>query len=372
VSSNRPSKPDHRAKLSRAEVRLVAIPLLDRLAAAHDPDPSPTRQLTIVEVVDEAGRSGFGECSALTRAGYTDEWAAGAFEELRRRGTMIGLTSPMAHAAVEMGMLDLELRAEERSLATHVHRLAGLAADTVPATVPAGFVVPLGTPDEVLAAADGFVRQGIGRMKIKIDPDHLSAVIGPVRAAYPDLDLQVDGNGSLDRTHLDELLALDALGVSAIEQPFAVNDIDAARVLVAHCRADVVADEAATDLAAVTRLVEIGACTAVSIKPPRLGGLQATMRVYRWCAESGVALTAGGMLESGLGRRALAAVASLPGFTITGDVSPARRWLAEDPWPDLDMAHGRIAVPVEPGIAPPPDRALLDRLTLDRAPLPIH
>ena len=72
------------------------------------------------------------------------------------------------------------------------------------------------------------------------------------------------------------------------------------------------------------------------------------------------------MLETGLGRRALAAVAGLPGFTLTGDLSPAARWLAADPWQDLTMTDGRITVPTTPGAAPEPDPYVLDRYRIEQ------
>ena len=75
------------------------------------------------------------------------------------------------------------------------------------------------------------------------------------------------------------------------------------------------------------------------------------------------------MLESGLGRHALAAFAGQDAITVTGDLSPASRWLAVDPWPDLAMNEGRIAVPTAAGIAPSPNLDLLDQVTVQIATL---
>jgi O-succinylbenzoate synthase len=80
-----------------------------------------------------------------------------------------------------------------------------------------------------------------------------------------------------------------------------------------------------------------------------------------------VGLVAGGLLEAGLGRRVLAAVAALPGFTATGDCSPAGRWLADDPWPPEVVAGTSIALHHGPGLAPPPRIDVLDGLTRQRA-----
>jgi O-succinylbenzoate synthase len=121
----------------------------------------------------------------------------------------------------------------------------------------------------------------------------------------------------------------------------------------------------------VEHLRQAGAVSGVSIKPSRLGGLLPARDLHDGCVEMGLPATAGGMLETGLGRHALAALASLPGFTLTGDLSPAGRWLAADPWPDLEMGAGQIRVPTTPGVAPSPDPELIDRYTAKRSELTI-
>jgi O-succinylbenzoate synthase len=58
------------------------------------------------------------------------------------------------------------------------------------------------------------------------------------------------------------------------------------------------------------------------------------------------------MLESGIGRAFNLAVASLPGFTLPADMSPAHVFYAEDliePTYEVS-AQGTIAVPQEPGL----------------------
>ncbi len=320
----------------------------------------------MVTLTDADGYVGHGECSALNRAGYTDEWARGAFDHLLATGAGADdpqrARHPMARAAVEMAQLDLELRRDGQSLAGRL----GVAADAV----PAGVVGPLGDIDSTVAAAVGFAEQGYRRLKLKITPVGCEAIVAAVRGELPDIELQLDANASFAPVDLDALVRLAALGVRAVEQPFAPHDLDSAAVLVSATDMLVVADEAATDLEAVRRLVDRGACSAVSIKPPRLGGIGAAVAVHDWCVANGVPATAGGMLEGGLGRHALAAVAALPGFTLAGDVSPARRWLAADPWDDIGFDRGTIPVPSGPGVAPLPDPAALDSLTVRRAVLP--
>ncbi len=348
-------------------LRLVSLPTSDQLTAAHDPTPAARRELTIVELIDDRGRSGFGECSALTRVGYTHEWAHGAFDRLAARHGIAGPDAPMAVAGVEMARLDLALHALGTSLATRLGEHARHRSTEPVTRIDAGIVLPLAPIDDTLAAAARWVESGIRRIKLKIEPGRVSSIVAAVHDSVPDVELHVDANGSCSISEFDELVQLERHGVTVIEQPFAVGDPSLTAALSRATSALVVADESATDLAAISRLIEEHTVTGVVIKPGRLGGLEAAVAVHDHCVDAGVPVSAGGMLESGLGRHALTALATLPGFTIIGDVSPARRWLAADPFADLELTHGQITVPPGPGVAPAPDVALLDQLTVERA-----
>jgi O-succinylbenzoate synthase len=66
------------------------------------------------------------------------------------------------------------------------------------------------------------------------------------------------------------------------------------------------------------------------------------------------------MHEFGVGRAANVAIASLPGFTIPGDVSGSDKYYAEDIVEPPILAHqGAIAVSNKPGLGVEPDEALL-------------
>jgi O-succinylbenzoate synthase len=231
----------------------------------------------------------------------------------------------------------------------------------------------------VVAKARELVAEGYRRLKVKIQPGHDLALVRAI-LAEPGLDagaveLQVDANGSYRPDAIDTLAGLARAGIDAIEQPFAPGEVEAAARLVARLEGTgvdrpggrpvpVVGDEGVPSLAAARRLADRRAISGVSIKPARVGGLTVARDLHDLCQERGLVATAGGMLETGLGRHALAALAALPGFDLTGDLSPAGRWLAADPWPDLIMDGGRIAVPGGPGVAPEPDPDLIDRYTV--------
>lgn len=326
--------------------------------------------------IDTDEGHGWGECSALPEPSYTDEYAAGAFRVLvdrlaprltRRRldgsAAIVALEllsgvegQPMAKAAVEMAVLDVECRAQSMSLADRL----GVSRRAV----PAGAAIGLASPERMAERASELATEGFGRVKLKIRPGHDLALVEAVRTAVPSVEVQVDGNGSYRSADVGVLTAVAAAGVAAIEQPFPTDDVGAAAALVAAVDVPVVADEAAASVADIDRLQSAGALSGVSIKPPRVGGIRTAVAMLDRCAAAGLATTAGGMVESGLGRHALAAVAALDGFTLTGDVSPAGRWLATDPWPDLTLRPGGVVVPDSPGVAPDPDLDILAAHTI--------
>jgi len=68
----------------------------------------------------------------------------------------------------------------------------------------------------------------------------------------------------------------------------------------------------------------------------------------------GVPVWCGGMVETGLGRAANVALASLPGFTLPGDTSASDRFFARDLTEPFTMTDGMMRVPTGPGLGVEP------------------
>jgi O-succinylbenzoate synthase len=75
------------------------------------------------------------------------------------------------------------------------------------------------------------------------------------------------------------------------------------------------------------------------------------------------------MLETGIGRAANAALASLPGFTLPGDVSASNRYYAQDLTPPFVLQDGHLTVPTGPGIGVDPLPDVLASLVTSREQL---
>jgi O-succinylbenzoate synthase len=69
------------------------------------------------------------------------------------------------------------------------------------------------------------------------------------------------------------------------------------------------------------------------------------------------------MLETGIGRAANVALASLPGFTLPGDTSASDRYFTRDVTAPFELVDGRLRVPTGPGIGVDPVLEILDELT---------
>lgn len=390
--------------VERVEVRLLRLPVVESLDAAHGRTTDAHRDLAVVAVHGPDGLTGWGECAALTTAGYWHETASSSYTFLAATSadlagrsaldlagsTIAGVDStlrPMAAAAVEMAALDLLLKADGRSL--------GEWLGSARPTVPAGAAVGLGPAADVAERVVGLTTEGYRRVKVKIEPATANLVTAAVveratiravdgEGEFNGFELHIDANGSypsgpdghgIDAAAVDALVELAHLGVRVIEQPFPVGDEESCRALRnalsdVDLRTLVMVDESADSPAAIDAAAASGAVDGVVVKPARLGGLQAARRAITTLADADAEASVGGMVESALGRRSLAAVAALDGVTITGDLSPARRWLGNDPWPDLETSTVdgalHVHVPTTPGVAPAPNPDVLDRHTVER------
>ncbi len=335
-----------------------------------------TREALLVRVLCDTAE-GWGECVAEPTPSYWGEYLGGATDVLRRflvpllleaprvrAATLQELLSPvrghhMARAAVEMAVLDAELRSSGRSLASHL----GAVRERVSVGVVVGIV---DTTEELVSIVAGYVDAGYRRVKLKIEPGWDLQPVASVRSALgDDLVLQVDANGAYRPDETDDLLGLDEYGLAMIEQPFAPDLLlDHAR-FATQTRTPICLDESLTSPGVTEAAVELGACSVVCVKPGRLGGLLAAQRVHDWCVSRDVPVWCGGMLETGVGRAANLALAGLPGFTLPSDISASDSYFIEDVTRPFTLTDGTIAIPSGPGIGVEPDEEVLGRVTMD-------
>jgi O-succinylbenzoate synthase len=226
--------------------------------------------------------------------------------------------------------------------------------------------------DALVDEVTSFVAEGYRRVKLKIGPGWDVEPVAAVRAAHPDLALQVDANGAYRLADAAHLARLDEFGLLLIEQPLADDDLGGHAQLATRLRTPICLDEAIVSARAAEEALDRGACAIVNVKPGRVGGYLEARRVHDVCLARGAPVWCGGMLETGLARSANIALAALPGFTLTGDLSGSGRWFRRDVTPPLVPVDGRLRVPTGPGIGVAPDPAALEELTVSVRRLTDH
>jgi O-succinylbenzoate synthase len=261
---------------------------------------------------------------------------------------------PMAKAAIEMAVLDAELRARGESFAAYL----GGVRDAVDAGVSVGI---MSSVDELLDAVAGYIDDGYRRIKLKIEPGWDIEPVRAVRERFgEELALQVDANTAYRVADARHLARLDPFDLLLIEQPLPEDDVAGHAELARLVRTPICLDESITSAKSAADAIAIGACSIVNIKPGRVGGYLEARRVHDVCAARGVPVWCGGMLETGLGRAGNVALASLPSFTLPGDTSASDRYYHRDITDPFVLEGGQLRVPTGAGLGVTP---IADALT---------
>jgi O-succinylbenzoate synthase len=322
----------------------------------------------LVRAVDPDGLAGWGECVAMSAPLYSGEWTGAAWLVLRDflvpaalEGTAPGIRgNPMAKAALDAALIDLELRRSGVSLSAHL----GGVRDRVECGVSLGIEEDV---DVLLGEVRRFVDGGYRRIKLKIEPGRDIAVVREARAAFPSISLTVDANAAYRPDDADRLRALDEFGLDYVEQPLGEDELVGHADLQRQLSTPICLDETITSATVASDAIRVEACRVINIKPGRVGGISEAVRIHDVARDAGIPVWCGGMLETGIGRAMNLAVASLPNFTMPGDTSGSDRYFSRDiTKPFVVEEDGTMAVPNGPGIGVDPLPDALDEFTVER------
>ena len=326
-------------RLEGFELRRVAMPLVSPFRTSFSTQTA--RDILLVRALTD-GAEGWGECVTLG-----DPLLLARVRRRRRRrhaalphpGARCGgvVDAPgvgealkpfkghrMAKAALEMAVLDAELRTEGRSFA----RELGSVRDRVPCGVSVGIMDSI---PELLDAVGGYLAEGYVRIKLKIEPGWDVDAVRAVRERFgDDVLLQVDANTAYTLRDARHLAKLDDFDLLLIEQPLEEEDVLGHAELAKIVRTPICLDESITSAQTAAAAIRLGATQVINIKPGRVGGYLEARRIHDLAVAHGIAVWCGGMIESGIGRAANVALASLPGFTLPGDVSASDRFYRTD------------------------------------------
>jgi O-succinylbenzoate synthase len=274
--------------------------------------------------------------------------------------------SNMAKAAIEMAAWELAARTEGVSLS----RKLGGTRNRIQVGISLGIQK---SPEVLVEKARAALERGYKKVKIKIKPGQDVEYVRAVRESLgAEAPLMADANNAYELQDSGSLLALDRLGLMMIEQPLAWDDILRHAELQNRLQTPICLDESITSVDRAQDMIDLGSGRIVNIKPGRVGGFRASIAIHDLCAAHGIPVWCGGMLESGVGRAHNIALASLPNFTLPGDLSPSERYWEKDVViPEWTMdREGWIDVPVDrPGMGVEVDLNRVDDLTERREEL---
>jgi len=356
----------------------VAMPLVRPFRTSFGVET--TRHVILLEVTTDEG-VGWGECVSSENPLYSHEFNAAALLVLRDHiiprvlgrelspedvPGLIGAVRghPMARGALEMGILDAHLRHVGRSFASYF----GSTRDMIDCGVSVGIPVD-DSIDTLVEEVQGYVDAGYRRVKLKIQPGWDIEPTRVIRELLPEMPLQVDANQAYSRQSIEHLCGLDEFDLLLIEQPIHEEDYLGHKLLAERMRTPVCLDESVLSRDNAESLIDYGACEIVNIKAGRVGGYLEARKIHDMALGRGIPVWCGGMEETGLGRAANVAIASLPGFTLPGDTSASARFYPLDVTEPFVMEDGRLRVPSEPGLGRTPIPEVLAELTVERTPL---
>jgi O-succinylbenzoate synthase len=367
---------DELTPVESIELREITLPLVEEFETNYGVEHL---KRALIVTLTKGKIVAFGECVAGTGTSYDEETVESATQVMKNQLAPIllkdQLKSPvefleatrnigghnMAVAAVEMALWDLQGKIENKSLS----KLLGGAGGEVGACVTVGIQQ---TPKELVNRVSDYLNDGYSTVKLKIRPGHDIEFIKAVREKFPGLSLRVDANGAYRLRDLNTLTKLDSFDLSLIEQPLAKDDLNGHSKAQKELSTPICLDESVRSPDDAEKAIEAEACRVINIKPGRVRGLQRSQEIHDICLDHKIPVLCGGMLETGIGRAFDVALATLPGFTLPGDLSTSNRYFKKDLIQNEFKLTpgGKLTVPRAPGCGVTVDQAYLELVTTSR------
>jgi O-succinylbenzoate synthase len=366
-------------RIDRITLREIRMPLVHFFETSFG--RTTERRIVLVEVSSD-GVSGWGEVTAGENPFYNEEWTESAWLILRDYVAPQVLHHPfdsasevaarsahirghlMAQGGLEVAVWDVEARMLGQPLYQHIGRgVPGTTRRQIPCGVSIGIQDSI---PQLLQKIETELAAGYQRIKMKIKPGWDVEVVREVRKRFPTILLMADANSAYTLADAARLKCLDEFDLMMIEQPLAHDEIIDHAKLQAQLRTPICLDECIRSAHQAEQAIAMDAGRIINIKLGRVGGFAEARRVHDVAQAAGVPVWCGGMLESGIGRAHNVALATLPNFTLPGDVSASKRYWARDIiQPSVEVTpRGTIAVRDDPGLGYELDREFLDSITV--------
>ena len=308
------------------ETLLVDIPTIrpHKMAVAT----MQNQTLVLVKLITEDGFIGWGEATTIGGLGYGDESPESVkinietyFAPLLKslKGLNVAQTFQLikkningnrfAKCAIQTALLDIQTQ----RLGVPLSEVLG---GRIRNSVPVLWVLASGDTTKDIAEAEQMIQAKrhnifklkIGSRSVQADVEHVLAI---KHALGADISVRVDVNRAW--SELEAIKGIQALqdgGVDLIEQPCAIENIDAMQRLTQRFDIAIMADESLMGPESAYRLAKRNAASVFAVKVAQSGGLVEACEVGNIAKLAGIDLYGGTMLEGPVGTIASAQVFS--------------------------------------------------------------
>lgn len=330
------------------------------------------RESIIVEMIDETGEVGLGECVAFSSPWYTGETIQTCWDALENwlipHVLQMEVTDPssvyeklqfvkenrMAKAALDLAAWDLF--AKKKGLPLWC-LLGGVRQE-----IDAGIVLPGVIDESLYDRVEAAIEMGYKRVKLKIDGMTDVYALEKLVKAYPSMYFFADGNGIFTELGLEALFAFDRVGLTLIEQPFGEEDWALHKQASEMMETPIALDESIRSVADAKRMIETAAGSVIVLKPGRVGGVSEAIEIHALAVQHDIPVWIGGMIELGVSKAHNLALASLAQMIYPGDFSSSTHfWERDIINPLIEVEKGQIKLTEMNGIGYRLDEEYLEK-----------
>lgn len=299
------------------ETILVDIPTIrpHKMAVAT----MQTQTLVLIKVTTVEGFVGWGEATTIGGLGYGEESPESIkvnidtyFAPLLKSLTNLNVAQILqmieksingnrfAKCAIQTALLDIQAQRLEIPLS---EVLGGRLRDSIPVL----WVLASGNTEKDIAEAQKMIeakRHNIFKLKIGSRPveQDVEHVLAIKKAVGPNISIRVDVNRAWSELNaIKGIQMLQDGGIDLIEQPCAINNIDAMQRLTRKFGIAIMADESLMGPQSAYELAKRNAASVYAVKIAQSGGLIEACDVAKIANLAGIDLYGGTMLEGSVG-----------------------------------------------------------------------